>query len=318
MLTNLKKVALLSATGTMLTVAGGAQAANTLLFPFVTGASSTLTFVSVYDNPYSASGMAEAPIGNIGYRVSYAYKSVGATPQYKCEYREFDVTSKQGGLLQWEVAGRFDLPSDFGDDYTGDINSTANRLPNETQGFMIVEYTTPGASASTLHGDAIVIDTASGMVMSYAATSSTGTNFATGAGSESTSSWLPRSLSGTTWYVLPLGTRNEMVRANSMGISGKVVARTNVQQMGAYERNGQYYAGVKEQPFTCFGIFGIDDLLQNNHSAGGWLTMKTLTPSASNNSTASGDAQAAQVWRMVESQAIGVPITTMSPAETLR
>lgn len=318
MLMNLKKVALLSATGTMLTVAGGAQAANTLLFPFVTGASYTLTFVSVYDNPYPASGMAETPGGDIGYRVSYAYKSVGATPQYKCEYREVDVTARQGSLLQWEVAGRYDLPSDFGDEHTGDIQSRDNRLPSGTQGFMIVEYNGPGSAASTLHGDAIVIDTASGLVMSYAATSSTGTNFSTGAGSEFASSWLPRSLSDTTWYVLPLGTRDQMVRANNMGISGKVVARTNVQQMGAYARNSQYYAGAKEQPYTCFGVFGIDDLLQNSYSEGGWMTLKTLAPSADSNSTASGDAQASQVWRMVSSPVIGIPLNVMSPAEVLR
>ncbi len=312
---DLKKMAITSVAGAVLGIAGAAQANNSLLFPFVTSANGTYTFVTVYENPFPAGGLSDTPTGgNVGFRVSYGFKDADSSPTAACSYSNFDIAMKQGGLLQWDAAGRLDLPSDFGDDYRGELMG----LPGNTEGFMIVEYNDPASAAGTLHGDAIVINTATGMILSYAATNSTGNDFSTDGSSEFTSSWLPRSVAGTTWYALPLGTRDAMVRSNSQGISGKIVARTNVQKMGAYERNGAYYTGVKEQPFTCFGVFGIDDLLQRGYDMGGWASFKTLKRTAANTSNAAADAQPAQIWKLVQSGEIGIPTAAMNPIEALR
>lgn len=318
---NFRKITLSSIAGAALTLAGAAQANNSLLFPFVTTSDSAYTFVSVFENPYPPDGLSSAvPDRNIAYRVSYGVKPVNAAPGDQCRHRGFDVTMKQGGILQWEVGRRFDLPGDFGDVYVSDMNQSGNRVPANYQGFMIVQYDHPVSTSATLHGEALIVDTAVGLIMTYPATNqaSLPTDFSRNAGSEFVTSWMPRVLAGTTWYVLPLGAPEAMTPSNGGGLSSKVVVRTNVRDMGAYERNGTYYPGVKVQTLTCFGIFDVDALLHYDYPMGGWLTLKTLKTHAADTSMLTGDFQPSQVWKLLQSGELGLPVASMSAIEAIR
>ncbi len=316
-----RKITAAAAAGALLGAAAPAQANNSLLFPFITTAPTAFSFVTVFDNPFPADGTLPKPDArNVGYRVSYGVKPLNALPGDSCSYRGASVTMKQGGLLQWEVGGRFDLPADFGDLYVFNTNQSGGRVPGSYQGFMIVEYEQPGSTASTLHGEAVIVDSATGLIMSYAATSETSlqADFSRRAGSEFVSSWFPRALGGATWYVLPLGTREAMTPAQGGGISSKVLVRSNLRDMGAYERNGEYYPGVKVQNVTCFGIFDIDALLHYNYPKGGWFSLKTLKTYAADTSVLTGDFQPSQVWKLMQSGELGIPVTAMHPVEAIR
>jgi len=317
----LRTVGAVSFAAAALSVTTLAQANNSLLFPFVTTAASAYTFVTVVENPFAENGLSPNPAErNIGYSVTYGIKPITALPSAQCSHRGFGVTMRQGGLLQWEVGNRFNLPSDFGDLYHSDMGASQNRVPVNYQGFMVVEYDQPASNASSLHGEAVIIDSATGMAVSYVATNeaSAQADFSRRAGSEFLSSWFPRSLAGATWYVLPLGSRQAMTPTTGGGISSKVVVRTNLKNMGAYERNGSYFPGVKVQEMNCFGVFSLDALLHDEYEMGGWFSLKTLKTYAADTSTLTGDFQPAQVWKLQQSGELGMPVTTMHAVEALR
>jgi len=313
---DLKTIAAVSVIGAAISVTGVAQANNSLLFPFVTTSSTAYTFVTVLENPYPEEGLPTYPDNrDIRYHVSFMGKEVNASSTEQCDFWDASGFMKQGGLAQWEAGDRFDLPSEFGDE-----NGFEPRFfPQNRQGFMIVEYDLPGSAVGQLHGEAQIVDTATGLVMSYPALNKAGEqpDFSEDAGSEFIMSWMPLENVSTSWYVLPLGTRAEMMKMYD-GIKAKVFPRGNVQNMGTYTRNSQYSSGVRSQELTCLGIFSVDDMIPSYIYDGGWTTLKTMKPDALENSIDKADAQPAQIWKATQSNSLGAPVSSMGIVEAIR
>jgi len=314
---DLKTIAAISAVGAAMSMTGVAQANNnSLLFPFVTTSSTAYTFVTILENPYPEEGPSWYPVEprDIGYHVWFRGKEVNASPTEQCNFWDASGSMKEGGLIRWEVGGRFDLPSKSGDENGVGLPF----LPHNYQGFMIVEYDRPGFPSGRLHGTAQIIDTATGLGMSYLADNKTGDqpNFGEDAGSEFVTSWMSDEHVTTSWYVLPLGTRQEMMKMFD-SINAKVLPRGNVHNNGFFFGDGGYISGGNIQNLTCFGIFGIDDLFSHAHQHGGWTTLKTLKPHSASHSIAPEDAQPAQIWQATQSNLFGAPVSSMGVIEAI-
>ncbi len=322
-----KKTALLCAALTALGGMAAAQANNTLLFPYVIASGSAYTFVTVYENPNVARRDPLAQPGS--FSVTYGVKPIGAGANEPCLPRRearMAATAAQGGMLQWEVGWRFNLPADFGDQWEYAMQNDGNGVPQGVvpgnhHGFMLVAYDQPGTQWARVHGEAVVVDTASGLVLSYAATSapSAQADFAAQAGSEFASTWFPTPIAGTTWYVLPVGSRENMTPSAGGGLPGKIAAYTIPEEMGSFGRNGRFDSYLAEKTFTCFGVFGLPDLHPSApvYGMGGWFTLKTVKPGSSYSATAPDQVRPSQVWKLVQSGEFGMAAATMQQLETI-
>ncbi len=310
----LKKIAIGAALAFGLHTA--AQAGSSLLFPYITTADTAYTFITAFNNPFPAKGLAETPVATkSNFTIGYVTTSTDASLNDPCVGLIFNADfAAAGGMLQWEVGNRFDLPADFGD--KGRLDYNVNDIAANRHGYMVIRYDNTAATEQ-LYGEALVIDTANGMALSYAAVQmpSASGDFSSKAGSEFVSSWYPRTLAGTTWHILPVGTIDNMLHLNN--IHATVTVNTNAQDAGAFGRNGQYYAdagGPLKVP-ACAGIYGIDDLLPGNKfPTGGWFSLKTQTL----DDKGKDKVQPALVWKIQQSGEFGIPVTTMHPVTIIQ
>ncbi len=289
------------------------HADSLLLFPYIDTTRSAYTFISIYHNPYNDDGsVVDAAHFNKKIQIGATTNSVNLdgeeyrgciTARY---YYELDAP---GTLRQWEAAGRFNLPDDFGD--------AAPRIhtsfPSGKQGYMIVRYVDDSASAvnsGRLYGEATVVDTAAGMIMSYTALdipAAQPNDFSLFGGYEFATSWLPRPVAGTAWYVLPLGPLlDQLPGLRPDAVSTRITVSTNPAGAGAFGRNGSYqYTGTNNLNIHCFGTFGIDDILPADTMwPGGWFTLDST--------------RAALIWKIQQSGELGLPTATMNPVAIIR
>lgn len=337
-----KKLAIASAVGATLGMAGVAQADNSLLFPYINTGATAFTFITVYQDPFAvASGTAPAPSSDFLTRLNlfYGYKAIGADPAAGCIHKDFPVQVSQGAILQWEVAGKYNLPSDFGDVYGAEFNDQSARVPAGQEGFLIIEYpslnTTPGSGGGAiadqhLYGEAIVADTATGLAVAYTAlnddtvlsTPGAVADFTTAGYHEHVTSWYPKSLVGTTWYVLPVSNRLAMTPNGGGGIQVQVAPRTYEANIGAYSRNERYFSGVQAKNLTCFGTFGVNELFNDvdPFPMGGWMSVKTLQQSTGAvpvppETTTAAFYRNALVWKLQQSGELGAPVFMLNQTE---
>jgi len=312
-----KKLCLTAGATAMLGLSTLAQGGSALLFPYITTADSAYTFITVFHNPYPAKGLAETPVdGKTAFSIGYVTKSINRSLNDPCVGLIFNADfGAAGGLLQWEIGNRFDLPADFGD--RGALDYNVNDIAGNRHGYMVIRYDASQASEQ-LYGEGLVIDTANGTALSYAALHlpSAAGDFAGKSGAEFVTSWYPRSLAGTSWQILPVGTIDSMLQLNAL--TTFVSVSTNAQQPGVFGRNGVYQPVESNRLAVpaCAGIYGIDDLLpgQAASNMGGWFSLKTVTV----DSKGKDKAQPALIWKIQQSGELGLPVTTMHPVTIIQ
>ncbi len=342
-----KKLAIASAVGATLGMAGVAQAETALLFPFVTTSASAFTFITLFQDPDRNQN---APIGGTTpiqgsfpagapphaaytHNMYYGYKEAGQSATDACKHLDFPVQVTQGALLQFEVGNKYDLPSDFGEvAYGNQLRAGNNRLPAGAEGFLIVEDGNGLAADvpdSRRHGEAIVIDTASGLALSYTAipggTNAANPDFSTAITSpEYVTSWFPRSLVTTTWYAIPLDVRTQMTPNNPGGIFATIYPVTNPANAGAFGRQENYTSGSRVNNLRCFGHFGLDDLLDRPFAEGGWMSIAAirqadgdfaLPPNYAAADGGNSGTQAFALWKLQVSGELGIGVSTLNAAE---
>lgn len=343
-----KKLAIASAVGATLGMAGVAQAETALLFPYVTTSASAFTFITLYQDPDRNQNAAVVvpgqeiqgsfpagapPHAAYTHNMYYGYKNAGDSAVDPCKHLDFPVQVTQGALLQFEVGNKYDLPSDFGEpSYGNQLRAGNNRLPAGAEGFLIVEDGNGLANDvpdSRRHGEAIVIDTASGLALSYTAIPGgdhqANANFApAGTATEYVTSWFPRSLVTTTWYAIPLGARMAMTPNNPGGLLATVFPVTNPANAGAFGRQENYTSGSRVNNMRCFGRFGLDDLLDRPFAEGGWMSIAAMSQPdatfpnppvyAAANAGNTGTQEFA-LWKLQVSGELGIGVSTLNAAE---
>jgi len=136
-----------------------------------------------------------------------------------------------------EVGGRLDLADDFGDE-----QRLRTLMDNNSHGFITVEYSNDPKSPGDgqMYGEALVVDTAKGMIMAYPALqiNSAGRDFKQFGGTEFATSWFPDSIAGTSWYVLPLAVMDGGMMWPS---TTEIKISTNSEAPDDFGHNGNYY-----------------------------------------------------------------------------
>lgn len=295
-----KKLAVASAVSAALGVAGTAQAENSLLFPYVNTASTAYTFISLWNDPSNGFPAGLPPHAARNYHFYYGTKAIGAAATSACSHLDFPVSVTEGALLQFEVGTRFNLVADFGDPvgYGATINNANNKVAENREGFLIVESTGAVGNMDRVYGEASMVNTATGVSLAYRARDARAAvnadwslrrdqdgdtvrvvlADATFSGmqqghSEYVTSWFPRHIVTTTWYVLPLGTRAAMTPNLGGGINARITPSTNAANPGAFSRGEFYTSGSVPNNLRCFGSFGVDNLLTASFNTGGWMSV---------------------------------------------
>ncbi len=287
--------------------APSADADSTLLFPYITTSSSTYTFVSLFHSPKPPPHVASG--SQNGYHNSFRI-SAQTRPFHSgngCRsaggVKEIPINAP-GTLFQWELNNRFNLLADFGDNHA-QINL---QIPANEHGYMLVEYggefsASRQVTPSRLYGEAIIIDTATGMLSSYNALhvpkAKNTVDFYDYGGSEFVASWLPTQIVGTSWHVLPIGAVYSDYRTLKLSISD-FPSRLSIdpQEGSAYGRNGQpFYFAPVTKTVDCFATFSTGELVPFGAGAGGWLALSTSWTSI--------------IGKIQQSGELGVPAATM-------
>jgi len=286
-----------------------AHAENALLFPYVTTANGAYTFLSLYHDPYAGKATGDEDHFNDEFTMGVFTQPVSATGGCSGKSATYEIP-RPGTLMQWEAGGRFNLASDFGDNH----NDISGLIGANQHGYMTIQYSDlphggmlNPPDAGKVFGDAIIIDTATGMIFSYSAlTGDTAqSDFSEQAGTEFASSWFPQVIAGTSWYVLPVGPfakNSSLMSTSALDVSVNTNSRGKT---GMYARNGLYYPVTKKVNVQCPSVLSLSDLVPDAYATmGGWFTLKTTAP--------------AMVWKIQQSGELGFPAASMSAATVVR
>lgn len=334
-----KKLAVASAVSASLGFAGMAQAEVSLLFPYITTGATAYTFISIYHDPdrNALAGnqhpVGAPPHGAINHHLYYGFKAVGAAATSACTHRDFPVAVTRGALLQFEVGGKLNLVTEFGDPagYGTQLALANNQIPAGSEGFLIVENATGVVDVvdDTRRGEAAVIDTATGLATAYLAiqTAQTNVNDAALAAAvpttEYVTSWYPRNVVTTTWYALPTGLRTVMTPNGGGGIRASINPVTNRDNLGAYARAENYTSGSLQNNLRCFGTFNVDNLLGAPFNTGGWMSIAATTQDAAYalpqffaaDAAGNHGNQPFALWKIQNTSAVGSNLTLISPSQ---
>ncbi|MFN3188759.1 MAG: SdrD B-like domain-containing protein [Candidatus Paceibacteria bacterium] len=305
-----------------------------LLFPYVRTGTGSFTFVTIIQDPSEAEFPTGAPPHDTrNHHLFYGYKPLDAAPTDACQHLDFSVSVTQGALLQFEVGQQFDLPAEFGDPagYGEALANRNNRLPEGSHGFLIVEDS-PGMSIrpnERRRGEAAIIDTSTGITVSYPAVRQDDTDPVSGlplygamGSTEFVTSWYPRNEVVTTWYVLPLSQRTDMTPNAGGGLRASLHTVTNAANSGAFSRAEQYTSGSRRADLQCFAFVGIDDVLMAPFDSGGWMSLALTAQNEDySNALAISDGlvpsgnQSFELWKFQHIRAFGQPMTTVNRAQ---
>lgn len=256
------------AAGSMVAQAGTPGTSN-LLFPYVTTATGSYTFISIV----AQNGTAVAtPV-----HFTYAMKATSAANSASCTHLDGDATMTANDLMQFEIQNKVDMKTAF-----GDTTSTAKYFPNTAaaanqQGMLIVNNNAAGAYGSgatyvdaNLYGEARIISTSTGLAAGYSTddlhtTAAANPNFAAAAGpdggvSTKVISWFPDPAVSTSWFVLPLDTETNMAFNGNVAATYQV--RDNTQVFGGhYNNNEGFQSSTATAAVVCMGTFDRATLL---------------------------------------------------------
>lgn len=307
----LKKNLIAASVGAVLAAGGlAAQASEigqtNLMFPFVSSGNNAFTFITIAGRGAGLSG----PM-----HFTYAMKAVGAANSLGCEHQDGNGTLTENDVTQFEMSNKVSVS---GATLSGDVDG-ALPLGHWTggankQGFLLVN--TNGLSGQTLYGEAIVIDTASGLRLAYSAQGLNTTGAAdpdytinnTGAvgGPEPAvglaiaapgfvgsgthvPTWYGTAIAATQWLVEPLGLASAMTPAAAIGGVLGTYSMFNMAGTvgGAYNMNEGFTSGSLTATVRCFGSVQRSDMLQSgalaNSATGGMALLGVGNVIAANN-----------------------------------
>jgi len=251
--------------------------ADSLLFPYLNSQAGVYSFVTIVND-----GLAEnATIS--GYYLQYGHKPNPVVQRRGCNAFSTTVGTTPADMMTFEVnakltAGSQDALFEAGGPLTSAIPA-AFVLPAGQTAWLIVEPL--GAGAGPLNdvvrvwGWAEVIDTVSNLSLAYSTHNfandlNAGANFTNLSGAWTAWSWYPTTYVTTSWHVLPLGTRAQMVGS----IRGAIEAWDGA-IFGAYDRDEQHFDASRRKTVRCFAIVTRGDVLQPGAVAatngGGWM-----------------------------------------------
>jgi len=274
----------------------GTPGTTNLLFPFVTSKTGAYTFLSI-TNQLGAAG--PRPLHFL-----WATKALTAANSAACGHINGDATSTQNDLMQFEMSNRIDVPTAF-----GDVTSIPKYFPGgavgaNQQGFLTVNNDTTAAYGeaaayfgATLHGDAHIIDSASGLFMAYSTedlhtANSANPAFGSTAGPDGglpnkVLSWYPTSVVTTAFYILPLDTETAMGYGGASTATYAVTGPLPAGFFGHYNNNEGFQSSTTTAAVTCFGTVTRDAMLGTlnapwsvNGGWGNWIKVGGTAPSA--------------------------------------
>lgn len=269
-----------------LSAAAASRNTTNLLFPYITSKTGAYTFISMVSANYGINGPLN--LGASGPRpvhFSYLVKDVAASQTTACTHIDGDAIVTDNDLMQFEISGRFDMATLF-----GDVTSVPKLLPNipNRQGMLLVNnnsdanYGSGGVYTSLiLGGEARIIDTVSGLAFGYS-TSDLHTANAANPDFNSTSGpdaaapwkqvvWYPSSAVQTSWFFEPTSTEADMItgRANV-----NIALRNQAGFGGVYNHNEQFQSALPVNPVVCHAVLSRDALLGADGALfagnGGW------------------------------------------------
>lgn len=327
-----------------------AYGTTNLLFPYVNTANTAYTFVTVVNDG------SNIPAGGNAYHFYYGTKAIGAANSASCDHQDGTARTTANDLMQFEVRKAIDLPATFGDTtstpyyYTGGTNRNGFLIVNSAVG---VDIAAPALSInSTLYGEAVVIDTASGLRMSYSSNNLqtapgldpdfTIGNTAPGVGGPESNnivdangdgvgdashvvSWYQSPTVSTAWYVAPLGLRSQMTPSAGGGIYAVYnMYDSTYTQSGAYDANEAFQSGATPATVRCLGVLTRGDVLfpgaVNNTNNGGFAHLATTATSLSSTLAPALPAvvenNKSLVYKVQSTSAVGT--TTTVSRETIR
>lgn len=269
----------------------GTPATTNLLFPFISTKDSAQTFLSIVARDTTG---AVAVNTAIPVHITYTTRPIGAG---SCSHYDGDMSLTSNDQATFEVSNRTDVNA-----ATGDTTSSPVQLPsvaNNRVGFAVVNNSSLGAYGSgagyqnfPLYGEAHVVDTATGLYLSYSTSDfhtldAANPDFAdaTGHGPDAdltpalypnkVLSWLSTGALDTTWYILPLATEQRMAFSVNASIRYQVRNSSGIAG-GHYNNNEVFRSSTAVVTSTCVNTVTRSDLLDPvvaTHSInGGWGT----------------------------------------------
>lgn len=272
----------------------GTPATDNLLFPYVTTATGSYTFLSIV----SRGGTAAAPAVHF----TYATKAISSANSVACDHLDGDAVMTPNDLMLFEMQNKVDLKALFGDTTSTPKYFPNSAIANDRHGMLVVNNWTNaaygGAAAylnATLYGEARIINTATGLAMGYSTddlhstAGTTNPNYAAAAGPDAglavkVISWFPDPTVATSWFVQPLDTEQVMAFAGNAtqtyGVYNTATQNTagnsdqTVGTLGHFNNNEGFQSSLATTTVKCLGVVGRADLLgalntpwSNN---GGW------------------------------------------------
>jgi len=265
----------------------GTPGTTNLLFPYITTKASAYSFLSIVNQ--QGVGVAR-PI-----HFTYAVKSISAANSATCTHINGDAFATPNDLMQFEVSKKFDLPT-----LTGDVTSLPKYFPSgavgaNQHGFLIAnndvlasygETPLGGYAGATLHGEAHIVDTDSGLYLSYASddlhtAGAAFPDFGSTAGPDGGNhiknlSWFADSIATTQFYLLPLGTEGTMAYGGNATANYVAVGQNigGTYFFGHFNNNEGFQSSTTTVPVTCFGFATRSQMLGTLNApwsaTGGW------------------------------------------------
>jgi len=307
MMKSIQKTLIAASVGAVLAAGSmAAQAADNVLFPYITTKAGAYTFISLQNNG-AALATTDKP-----YHFYYMTKPIGSANSAGCNHFDAIGTTTANDLGQFEIRKRVDLKAQFGDTTTTPIY----HQQDNHEGFLIVSNDTPVANLN-FHGEAVVVDSSSGLFYAYsssglvAAPNAGDPNYSDAAITDATatkvSTWYPDSAVTTRWYIVPTGLRSGMADVAGGGLTATLTANTaGITGGGAYDNNETPFSGTSTPAVTCFGFVTRSQYLQPGTAAatanGGWMN------SSRTGGTSSGFLQ----YKIQNTTALGAQVTTIS------
>jgi hypothetical protein len=247
----------------------GTPGTSNLLFPYVTTATGSYTFISIVAQNGTA---VPTPV-----HFTYAMKATSAANSATCTHLNGDATMTANDLMQFEIQNKVNMATTF-----GDTTSVPKYFPNTAaaanqHGILIVNNNAGGAYGSgatyvdaNLYGEARIISTATGLAAGYSSddlhtTAAANPNFALAAGpdgavSTKVISWFPDPTVSSSWFVVPLA--DEVSMAFNGNVAATYQVRDNTAAFGGhYNNNEGFQSSTATASVTCLGTFDRASLL---------------------------------------------------------
>lgn len=271
---------------------------SNILFPYVSTGANAVTLITL-----ASGGLASAPT----YR--YAMKTIGAANSVGCDHQDGTSSLTANDVVQFEVSNKFAANTAFAN---GDTSVGYNYTGGAGKhGFLIIN-TGVAAAMNAIYGEALVIDAASGLRLSYSSQGLNTTDTTAGnpdftlnnggaitggpasapvyipSGSSNAHganivTWLNTAAVTTSWFVLPLGTMLEMTPSGAIGGLTAAFSMTDTGgatgQFGAYNMTETFTSGGLVTSARCIGAITRSDTLMpgaiSNTAAGGMAVLNT-------------------------------------------